>query len=335
MSLNNSDIDFVLLWVDSSDVEWQKKKAAYIPRRNADVSAARYRNWDNLRYWFRAVAKYAPWVRTIHFVTDGQVPVWLNTNNPCLHCVNHGDYIPQDALPTFNSSAIEISMHRIPGLADKFVFFNDDMFLTAPITPDFYFHDDLPVDMAGLTRPCIPQPGKVFGNIMYNDYQILNRHFDKRLVLRCNMTKWLKPSYGKTLIRTLVNLNRSTFDGLVIPHLSVPYRRSDLERVWNLYGKELQDTMYHRFREETDLNHFLFRFWRLCEGDFYPRRSRGYYIALKNPTSVKVAAQIIRNRKKPEVCINDDWQTGDFEVARDTINRAFDYVLTEKCKYEI
>lgn len=333
--MHNSDIDFVVLWVDSNDVEWQKKKAAYTPGQHVDISAARYRDWDNLRYWFRAVAKYAPWVRTIHFVTDGQAPVWLNTNNPHLHCVNHGDYMPPDALPTFNSSAIEIGMHRITGLADKFVFFNDDMFLTAPITPDFYFHHGLPVDMAGLTRPCNPKPGKAFGNIMYNDYQILNRHFDRRVVLKQNRTKWLKPSYGKALIRTLVNLNRSTFDGLVIPHLSVPYRRSDLERVWNLYGKELQDTMYHRFREDTDLNHFLFRFWRLCEGDFFPRRSRGRYIALKDQTSAETAAQIIVSRKKPEICINDDWQTGDFEAAKETINRAFDRVLPGKCEYEI
>ena len=77
--LYNSDIDFVILWVDGNDRKWLQKKAQYVPNLTADVSKERYRDWDNLKYWFRGVAKYAPWVRKIHFVTDEQVPEWLNT----------------------------------------------------------------------------------------------------------------------------------------------------------------------------------------------------------------------------------------------------------------
>ena len=63
-------IDFIMTWVDGADPEWLKEKAKYdgttITTANSEV---RYRDWDNLQYWFRSVEKYAPWVNKIHFVT--------------------------------------------------------------------------------------------------------------------------------------------------------------------------------------------------------------------------------------------------------------------------
>ena len=68
-----------------------------------------------------------PWVRKIHFVTSGQKPEWLDENNPKLNLVSHKDYIPAQFLPTYNSVVIERYIHKIPGLADHFVYFNVDI----------------------------------------------------------------------------------------------------------------------------------------------------------------------------------------------------------------
>ena len=107
MSIAEKDsIDFVVLWVDGNDPQWQAKKQKYSPHHVGDQSAARYRDWETLKYWFRGVAKYAPWVKTVHFVTDGQIPPWLNVDNPRIHTVTHADFMPESALPVFNSSAI-------------------------------------------------------------------------------------------------------------------------------------------------------------------------------------------------------------------------------------
>ena len=91
----NEGIDFVLIWVDDKDPKWIAEKNKY---KSNDIqinvqsdSEVRYRDWDNLKYWFRAVEKYAPWVRKVHFVTCGQKPTWLNENNPKLRLVNHSD----------------------------------------------------------------------------------------------------------------------------------------------------------------------------------------------------------------------------------------------------
>ena len=116
---NTQDIDFVITWVDGNDLEWKREKVARLGHTDMDISVnaddrkERYRDWDNLRYWFRGVEKYAPWVHKIYFVTCGQKPDWLNENHDKLVLVNHEDYIPHEYLPTFSANPIELNFHRI------------------------------------------------------------------------------------------------------------------------------------------------------------------------------------------------------------------------------
>ena len=65
------NIDFVVTWVDGNDPAWQKERIQYRADKTTDIDAARYRDMETLKYWFRAVEKYAPWVNKIHFVTWG------------------------------------------------------------------------------------------------------------------------------------------------------------------------------------------------------------------------------------------------------------------------
>ena len=98
----------------------------------------RYRDNEELRYSLRSVFRFAPWVRNIYVVTANQVPSWINMAHPRLHMINH-DEIFQNAskdLPTFSSPAIESNLHRIPGLSQKFIYFNDDVMLGAPTWPE-------------------------------------------------------------------------------------------------------------------------------------------------------------------------------------------------------
>ena len=145
--MDGQPVDFVIAWVDGNDKEWQKQRQKYKSGFMEDNSEVRFRDWDNLQYWFRGVEEYAPWVNHIYFITWGHVPQWLNLDNPKLKIVNHKDYIPEKYLPTFNSHTIELNMHRIQGLSRQFVYFNDDMFLTAPVTKEMFFKNDLPRDI--------------------------------------------------------------------------------------------------------------------------------------------------------------------------------------------
>lgn len=137
-------IDIVIPWVDGGDPAWQKLHDSYTAGKTADNTEARYRDWGTLPFWFRGISRYAPWVRTVHFVTWGHLPPWLNLSCPKLHVVKHEDYIPSQYLPTFSSHTIELNLHRIPGLAEHFLYFNDDVFLAAPTTPEDFFHRACP-----------------------------------------------------------------------------------------------------------------------------------------------------------------------------------------------
>ncbi len=136
-------IDIVFTWVDDSDPEWQERMLRARDGLGTAVTAnavadERFRNFDELRYSLRSIAMYAPWVRHVWIVTDDQVPSWLDTTCPGVSVVHHRDiWSDQTALPVFNSHAIEARLHHIPGLAEHYLYLNDDMFfgqLTSPLT---------------------------------------------------------------------------------------------------------------------------------------------------------------------------------------------------------
>ena len=181
--LNSMEIDFVITWVDMNDPAWQAEFSQYSGEKGNTkngVSKARFRDYGFLKYWFRGVEKFAPWVRKIHFVTSGQKPEWLDAENPKLHLVCHKDYIPEAFLPTYNSVVIERYMHKIPGLADRFVYFNDDFYLINGISTDRFFKNGLPCDIAAFQYN--PSWSQWYRTIK-NNIRIINRHFDKREVM--------------------------------------------------------------------------------------------------------------------------------------------------------
>lgn len=107
-----------------------------------DFGANRFADNEELKYSLRSVEKFAPWVRKIFIVTNGQIPNWLNLNHPRITLITHEEiFLNKSHLPTFSSPAIESHIHRIPGLSKKFIYMNDDVLFGLPVWPDdFYTH---------------------------------------------------------------------------------------------------------------------------------------------------------------------------------------------------
>lgn len=327
-------IDFVVLWVDCNDEEWQKEKRNYSVKSDTDNSIIRYQDWENLKYWFRSVEKYAPWVNCVHLVTNGHVPEWINTECTKLNLVKHSDYMPSTALPTFNSNAIEVGVFNVPGLKEDFILFNDDVFLTAPISKEYYFCHGVPVDMAGFI--CEPHVYKenVFSFLLKNNSDIIFSHFSKKEIVFYGLRRWFRPWYGRTFIRSLFYVLHKGRVGFVIPHLSIPYTKEDFKRVWDEEEEALRNTQHNRFRSKTDVTHYLFRNWRLCLGDFVPRKSKGKYFSVENVDDAKKIASAILENKYPEICINEQCNGETFEQIKKIVNGAFEQKLPEKSIFE-
>ncbi|CAG02433.1 unnamed protein product, partial [Tetraodon nigroviridis] len=109
-------------------------------KQDEDVSASRFEDNEELRYSLRSVERHAPWVRHIFIVTNGQIPSWLNLDNPRVTVITHQDIFQNHShLPTFSSPAIETHIHRIPGLSQKFIYLNDDVMFGKDVWPDDFF----------------------------------------------------------------------------------------------------------------------------------------------------------------------------------------------------
>lgn len=324
-------IDFVVLWVDDTDPVWQQEKNKYA-RREEDKAVNRFRDWNTLRFWFRGVEKYAPWVNRVHFVTCGHLPKWLNTECDKLHIVKHSDFIPEEYLPTFSSHTIELNLHRIEGLASHFVYFNDDTFLINPVGVEDFFKKDLPCDMAALYPLCAWEGN--FSHVMLNDAQFFSRNFDYRKVLKEHKLKWFYPPYGKTILKTLVMLLFPDLSGLMMHHQPQSYLKSTLEEVWEQETELLDKTCRNKFRDASDVNQFVFRYWQIGRGMFSPHNllKRGEYVEIGEKSLDY--ERILNTGKKKLLCLNDSGVGADFNDEKEKLYYAFERKLPEKSQFE-
>ena len=325
-------IDFVIPWVDGNDPKWTKEKNFYAGKITSmeDAREIRFRDWDTLKFWFRGVEKFAPWVNKIHFITWGHLPEWLNVNHPKLHIVNHKDYIPEKYLPTFSSHVIELNMHRIPGLSDHFVYFNDDIFILKPLQREDFFIGGKPCDLC-VANAITPRIGE-FSPILLQTTSYINKHFNKRQDIKRNFFKWFSPKYGRLLIRTILLLPWTYYTGFYNHHLAVSYEKSTLKKVWDEEYEILNTTCTHRFRDNTDVNQYIFRYWRLAAGDFVPHEVLGEYINISENNSR--IYEIIKNKSVKLLCINDRDDVQNFENEKERLRKVFSELFYSSSSFE-
>ena len=145
-----SGIDIVYLWVDGADPAWRTRRqhayAAWAQAHPGQLAlhgnvAGRYRDSGELRYNLRALERFFPGHGHIYLLTDRQVPHWLRAS-PRLTVIDHASLMPGASLPVFDSGHIESYLHHIPGLSERFLYLNDDVFFGAPFEPAFWFGEE-------------------------------------------------------------------------------------------------------------------------------------------------------------------------------------------------
>lgn len=299
---NVKPIDIVVPMVFASDVKWREKYAAVCAKCGKSAAIdERVRTWGLEKYFFRAIAKFMPWVRTIHLILDSetQIPEWLNTEE--VHIVYHRDIIPAELLPTFNSQAIEMWLHKIDGLSDMFIYANDDMMPVSPMKRTDFFYRNMPVihcdekfhdDLSGIFRTVCrntldmvaADAGKTFGNgILLKDGH----------------------SYAPMLLKTL----------------------NECTEKWG--GK-----MYNScspFRERKNFIQYLYTYYQWLNGIFVDGHHTHHYFSLG--TSDEKIQKVIRSGEGGVCCFNDSG-AGDWVAKGNMVRKELDVILNDKCKYE-
>ena len=330
----NQSIDFIITWVDMADPEWRKEFDEYSGRTRNEkngVSDARFRDSGFLKYWFRGVEKFAPWVRNIYLVTSGQRPDWLDLSNPRIHLVAHKDIIPEKFLPTYNSVVIERYLHRIPGLADRFVYFNDDFYIIDNIKPERFFYNGLPRDIAVFQYN--PSWSQWYKRIK-NNIRLINKHFDKKEVIRRDYDKWFCKDYGSKARWNRLLSWYDKFITLRTPHNAQPYLKATFEEVWDAEGEELAKTSVNRFRASDDYTPELFRTWQICRGNFEPYNTYSDTKMFPLMIRSRQAVEAIKNQSYSLVCLNDNIHIKNYSEVMESIRQAFEKILPNKSAFE-
>lgn len=226
-------VDAVYTWVDGSDVAWLERKNQVLYQLgletvDAAASAARFRSRDELRYSLRSIDMYAPWIRNIYIVTDRQMPSWLDTGHPRVRVVDHSEIFADGRLlPTFNSHAIESQLHHIDGLAEHFLYFNDDFFIGRTVQPGLFFQGNGQAKhfLSPTAIPMVP-------TLDTDDFNISAAKNNRELIA---------DAFGQLLTHAFL-------------HAPYALRRSVMDDLEQAFPQQVAETAASRLRSHTDVS---------------------------------------------------------------------------------
>lgn len=295
-------VDVVYTWVDGDDDAWNAAREQRLADTTGDghrreaSGRARFRSRDELRHSLRSVHLFAPWVRTIHLVTAGQRPAWL-ADHPQVRMVDHREILPAEALPTFNSQAIETALHRVPDLAEHFIYLNDDVFLGRPLRPEHFFSPGGDV-AAFVGEGLIGEPGA-----------------DAKPFLQAalNNRRLLRDAFGATITH-------------VMAHSPHPHRVSVLQEIESRFGDAVGATARAAFRSPGDVSMLssLAQHYGLITGTAFRGEAAHAFVDLSN---ARIARQLrqLRARDNDFFCVGDHH---DFAVDADEVDALLGDFLT-------
>lgn len=309
-----SEVDLVYLWVDGNDPEWLAKKQL-VAGKEIDHSETnnkgRYINNDELKYSLRSVERCVPWVRKIFIVTDNQCPEWLDRDHPKIRVVDHREIMPAEALPCFNSSVIEYFLYRIPGLADRFLFANDDMFFNRALSPEFFF-----------SEPGIPY-------VRLKKKFLGKWHYPLKRVIRKKLGQYIsKVLEGATFVEQKFGV---FYAG--IPHHNVDaYVTEDYRyAVEQVFKEQVNASLQSHIRQYGDLHRSAFSYYALATG-----KAQLKYVGRKESLRLNIYRRKFMKRLRrynPALfCLNDSQRVSDADRAM--IKPFLEELFPEKSSFE-
>lgn len=274
-------IDYVVPMVFHDDLEWQEdfRKVGSRFNRNDKYSFVRFRSWGIEDVLIECVRKFMPFVRTIYILLarESQVQDWMvamasQQTGPRVRIVFHREFMPEWALPTFNSTAIEMFLHKIPGISDRFIYANDDMFPVAPMHPEDFFEGDIPRQRCQLYP--FPDKPNIFHLLCRSGLNFVAREFGLRYT-----DQYMKGAHGMT-----------------------PVVKETCEYLWSIGGGEIEKSI-SPFREPKNFTQWIYPWWHHLSGNYIDADPVSTYINV-SATVDDVVRRIACCRNI--VCINDN-----------------------------
>lgn len=300
--LHDSPIDIVYLWVDGNDSTWRAKRRAALRQLNSNSNAAmalysnvegRFRDNHELRYSLRALEKFFPEHGHVYVVTDEQTPEWLRPSDR-LTLVDHRDLIPEASLPTFDSGHIESWIHHIPGLSERYFYFNDDVFFGAPVQVDDWFHPD-GFHVAWSDEPLVTDEAmRMDATSLENACRMSIQWLSDKTRSESLALREQDPAYEHTF-RTFAHSPRPMLKSIMM----------ELECAAPDLFAAVRSTVFRRWDKPTIVSDFVLR-WALAHGVATIRPYRNRYVSTgETNQNAQLPALIAEFGSLEFFCIND------------------------------
>lgn len=313
-------IDYVFPYVDNSDPEWVKEYNKYSDN-SIGTEKCRFRDFGTLKCIFRGISENMPWINNIYLLvaSDSQIPKWLDTKK--VKVITHKEFIPQEFLPTFNSSTIELFLHKIPGLEEHFIYGNDDTFVYKPLQPEDFFD--------GNGNPIVEY--ETFDNIQTSFHKLVKRSYDNAKEL------YDKEHSHRTDLDEYRAAPGAPIDMSFIKqaHYQIGMLKSVLEKIVNfLYKYDRLNLYATRFRDlNRNVNQYMYTDYLVLNKQYTRRRKTdtlGKYLSC-NGHNLEELERLITTHDLPILCFND---AGTKEEYVPFICAFFERVFSKKGRYE-
>lgn len=303
-------IDYVVPMVFPEDIAWRHEMQNMLGQQSSDnaTKSVRYRTWGTEEMLVKLIRKNMPWVRDIIILLarHTQVQPWMkemtaNKKKTHLRIVFHKDFMPKEQLPTFNSRAIEMYLHRIPGIAEYFVYGNDDMFPITPLKVEDFFQkkEDTILPCLQMTEKPFPKEPNQYHMACLNGLNFVARNFKKKFT-----TTWLHTG-----------------------HSAMPILKSTCEMFWNRWKIEMEASITP-FRATQNYNQYIYSWWQYMSGQYVNHVPPRKYVAT-NRNSPEEILQAIRDNKGV-ICINDHDVSGEVNPYMEMARKGLTEKLSEK-----
>jgi len=292
-------MDAVITYIDGLDPVWRADYEKYLGKI---LEEKRFRDWGTLRFLLRGIEVCLPFVENVYLVVshDSQVPVWVDKKK--LHVVLHSDIIPAELLPVFNSCTIEMFLHRIPGLAEEFIYFNDDMFPLAACDREDFFRDGK--GRLGISR-------HLFAGNMYKKQCKVSSDLALKALGRHPKLCFVRPQ-----------------------HICSPMLRSASKACYAALEAEIMRRA-SRTRTPENPNQYLFLDYMFYSGRLIPGRISNKHIS-QGVWSGPQIAEYILHPKTRFACINDvEMPEAKYLQMRQEILSAFGSRFPDKSRFEL
>ncbi len=333
--MEENEIDIVITWVDGSNTEWIQELSKYSDK---PLDKLRFEDTGTLKYVFRSIEKFLPWVRNVYLITPGYFPSWINSEHRKLKLISQDDlYKDKSVLPIFNSCSVEMNLHRIEGLSEQFIYFCDDMIIQKKLNKSYFFKNGKVNDYF-IVRSLFHDA--LFSHQMHSQMQIINNEIRKDKSLKKQFINTLSIKYGfKNMINSfmLFFFAKKEIPLLALNHHPQAHLKSNFIELEKAYPEILERTIKARFRTEYQISQTVFRFWGLIKGKFNPTyHNDAKYIGVNDLDTLKVQLNKLKNSNISMICLNEDdgFPTDKYEEYKKILRDFLDIYLNEKSLYE-